>query len=309
MAALSGGGQSAFSIVDRTQELGVHPDCQNTEFASNTVRPVLCTFKFHPLLQFCYPQCETWCPFLSVPEGREPRRRAWIHSSCSLHDCHFFLGDQGENEVCHWRVGWPQRPPFWWLVCSAGSGVLQWTHGSRLTCHPVFQRTQAFLLQHFWWATLEVDMHGFIKACTICSQHKPSHHAPSGLLQPLALPLCQIFFCVCVLMPDSPALFFGLFSWLWSGLFSTCLSFSCPGKLLILPSDFACSLAVLVCLSSSYPATCSFLRIIDLWDYFLEFLDTVLTLCSYMDRLLLNHWESSSVVCVLQLGPPSAYDT
>lgn len=70
-----GAGQSAFSSVNQTQELGVHPDRQKTEFSSNTLRPVLCPFKFHPLLQLCYPQCETGWPFSSVPEGREARRR------------------------------------------------------------------------------------------------------------------------------------------------------------------------------------------------------------------------------------------
>lgn len=147
---------------------------------------------------------------------------------------------------------------------------------------------------HAW---IQQSLYHLLPTQTISSSSLWSSSAPGTHTLP-------DFFCV--LMSDSPALLFRLFSWL-----RPCLSCSCPGKLLIFPSDFACSLAVPVGPSSSHPATCSFLRIIDLWDYFLEFLDTVLTLCFYMDRLLpvINHWESSSVVCVLQQGPASAYDT
>lgn len=63
-------------------------------------------------------------------------------------------------------------------------------HGSRLNYQPSTQGTWDVLHQCFWWATLEEDTRGFVKSCTICSQHKPSHQAPSTHLQPLLIPHC-----------------------------------------------------------------------------------------------------------------------
>lgn len=68
------------------------------------------------------------------------------------------------------------------------SDVLQWAHNSRLTCHPGSQCTRDVLLQRFWWSTLERDTREFVNACPVCNQHKPSHQAPAGLLQPLSVP-------------------------------------------------------------------------------------------------------------------------
>jgi len=61
------------------------------------------------------------------------------------------------------------------------SDVLAWAHASKLICHPGMQRTQDFLLQCFWWATLEEDTREVVNACPACNRHKPSHqvnHVP-----------------------------------------------------------------------------------------------------------------------------------
>ncbi|KAI3354114.1 hypothetical protein L3Q82_018667 [Scortum barcoo] len=55
-------------------------------------------------------------------------------------------------------------------------------------CHPGIQRTIDVVRQRFWWATMNEDTRGFVKACPVCSRHKSSHHAPAGLLQPLPVP-------------------------------------------------------------------------------------------------------------------------
>ena len=68
------------------------------------------------------------------------------------------------------------------------SQFLQWGHSSRLACHPGVRRTLALLQQRFWWATMERDTKEFVAACQICSQHKSTHQAPSGLLHPLPVP-------------------------------------------------------------------------------------------------------------------------
>ncbi|KAK7879248.1 hypothetical protein WMY93_033967 [Mugilogobius chulae] len=66
--------------------------------------------------------------------------------------------------------------------------VLQWGHSSRLTCHPGFHRTLAFIRQKFWWPSMHKDIRSFISACSTCARSKSSHQAPSGLLNPLPTP-------------------------------------------------------------------------------------------------------------------------
>ncbi|KAF7640711.1 hypothetical protein LDENG_00020950 [Lucifuga dentata] len=66
--------------------------------------------------------------------------------------------------------------------------VLQWAHASRLFCHPGIQRTISVLRRRFWWSTMEEDIREFVNSCPVCNQHKPSHHAPACLLQPLPVP-------------------------------------------------------------------------------------------------------------------------
>ena len=68
------------------------------------------------------------------------------------------------------------------------SEVLQWAHSTHLTCHPGIQRTKEVLQQRFWWASLDQDTREFVNACPVCNQHKSSHQAPAGLLQPLPVP-------------------------------------------------------------------------------------------------------------------------
>ena len=68
------------------------------------------------------------------------------------------------------------------------SDVLQWAHSSPLTCHPGIQRTKEVVQQRFWWVTLAEDTREFVNACPVCNQHKPSHQAPAGFLQPLPVP-------------------------------------------------------------------------------------------------------------------------
>lgn len=71
---------------------------------------------------------------------------------------------------------------------SLRSEVLQWAHGSRLTCHPGASRTKEVLQQRFWWSTLSEDTADFVKACVICNQCKTPRQAPAGLLHPLPVP-------------------------------------------------------------------------------------------------------------------------
>ncbi len=51
---------------------------------------------------------------------------------------------------------------------------LLWRHSSELACHPVMARTR--------------DAKESVATCQVSSQHKSSHQAPTGLLQPLPAP-------------------------------------------------------------------------------------------------------------------------
>ncbi|KAK7922179.1 hypothetical protein WMY93_009081 [Mugilogobius chulae] len=71
---------------------------------------------------------------------------------------------------------------------SVRSKVLQWGHNSKLTCHPGFNRTLAFLRQRFWWPSMSQDTRSFVSACSVCARSKSSHLPPAGLLHPLPIP-------------------------------------------------------------------------------------------------------------------------
>ncbi|KAI3366903.1 hypothetical protein L3Q82_009548, partial [Scortum barcoo] len=97
-------------------------------------------------------------------------------------------------------------------LCSSVPAVLQWAHSSRLTCHPGTQRTIDLVRQRYWWATVNQDTRGFVKACPVCNRHKSTHHAPAGLLQPLprllllsaaATEIATSVFCFCMLTSNS----------------------------------------------------------------------------------------------------------
>ena len=45
------------------------------------------------------------------------------------------------------------------------------------------------LRQHYWWPGLKKDVAGFVSRCLTCQQVKVEHQAPSGMLQPLSIPV------------------------------------------------------------------------------------------------------------------------
>lgn len=68
------------------------------------------------------------------------------------------------------------------------SSVLQWSHSSKLTCHPGVRRTLASIRQRFWWPSIAKEVSLFVAACSVCAQNKSSNKPPVGLLQPLPIP-------------------------------------------------------------------------------------------------------------------------
>uniref|UniRef100_A0A3Q3B2I2 Gypsy retrotransposon integrase-like protein 1 n=1 Tax=Kryptolebias marmoratus TaxID=37003 RepID=A0A3Q3B2I2_KRYMA len=68
------------------------------------------------------------------------------------------------------------------------SEVLRFCHTSRLFCHPGMSKTLRVVQSRFWWKGLTKDVKEFVAACRVCSQAKPSHRPPAGLLRPLPIP-------------------------------------------------------------------------------------------------------------------------
>lgn len=68
------------------------------------------------------------------------------------------------------------------------SQVLQWGHSSKLTFHPGFHRTLAFVRQQFWWPSMPWDTRAFVSACSVCARSRVSHQTPAGQLRPLPMP-------------------------------------------------------------------------------------------------------------------------
>src|SRR5882724_11870541 len=66
--------------------------------------------------------------------------------------------------------------------------VLQYSHDHPLEGH--FGQTKMLhqVQQHYFWPGLPVYVKDYCRSCTICSQAKPMHHKPYGLLNQLPIP-------------------------------------------------------------------------------------------------------------------------
>uniref|UniRef100_A0A8C7HG43 Gypsy retrotransposon integrase-like protein 1 n=1 Tax=Oncorhynchus kisutch TaxID=8019 RepID=A0A8C7HG43_ONCKI len=71
---------------------------------------------------------------------------------------------------------------------SVRSAVLQWSHASKIACHPGVARTMALLRRRFWWPAMGENTRRFVAACPVCAQNKSTNRPSSGLLHPLPIP-------------------------------------------------------------------------------------------------------------------------
>ena len=53
---------------------------------------------------------------------------------------------------------------------SVRTQVLEWSHGSRLSCHPGVSRTLSVLKQRFWWPSMRKDL-AMRKVLRCCMRH------------------------------------------------------------------------------------------------------------------------------------------
>ncbi|GBG64169.1 hypothetical protein CBR_g40869 [Chara braunii] len=51
-----------------------------------------------------------------------------------------------------------------------------------------YKKTEANLLQRFWWPTMMRDAQLYVETCQVCQRDKPCTQAPLGLLKPLPIP-------------------------------------------------------------------------------------------------------------------------
>ena len=67
--------------------------------------------------------------------------------------------------------------------------ILDEAHNAPYAMHPGTTKMYNTLRQHYWWPGLKKDVAGFVSRCLTCQQVKAEHQAPSGMLQPLPIPI------------------------------------------------------------------------------------------------------------------------
>jgi hypothetical protein len=67
--------------------------------------------------------------------------------------------------------------------------ILDEAHNSAYSIHPSTTKMYLDLKERYWWNGMKGDIARFISHCDVCSRIKAEHHKPSGLLQPLPIPV------------------------------------------------------------------------------------------------------------------------
>lgn len=67
--------------------------------------------------------------------------------------------------------------------------ILNEGHKSRLSIHPGTTKMYKDLKGMFWWSGMKRDIVNYVTSCLICQKVKIEHQKPSGMLQPLEIPV------------------------------------------------------------------------------------------------------------------------
>jgi hypothetical protein len=67
--------------------------------------------------------------------------------------------------------------------------ILDEAHNSAYSIHPGTTKMYLDLKERYWWNGMKGDIARFVSHCDVCSQIKAEHQKPSGLLQPLSIPV------------------------------------------------------------------------------------------------------------------------
>ncbi|KAK5794556.1 hypothetical protein PVK06_035793 [Gossypium arboreum] len=67
--------------------------------------------------------------------------------------------------------------------------ILKEAHGGLCAMHPGGNKLYHDLRELYWWPGLKREVTEFVGKCLTCQQMKAEHQLPSGLLQPVKIPL------------------------------------------------------------------------------------------------------------------------
>ena len=67
--------------------------------------------------------------------------------------------------------------------------ILDEAHNASYVMYPGTTKMYQTLRQHYWWPKVKKDVAEFVSKCLTCQQVKAEHQAPSGMLQPLSIPV------------------------------------------------------------------------------------------------------------------------
>ena len=67
--------------------------------------------------------------------------------------------------------------------------ILEDCHCSKYTIHPCSSKMYADMEHLYFWEGMKRDVASYVSRCMTCQLIKAEHHRPSGLLQPLKIPL------------------------------------------------------------------------------------------------------------------------
>jgi hypothetical protein len=67
--------------------------------------------------------------------------------------------------------------------------ILEEAHNSKYLMHPGSDKMYHMLRDAFWWPMMKRDIEGYVEKCLTCLQVKAEHQKPSGMLQPLDMPV------------------------------------------------------------------------------------------------------------------------
>jgi hypothetical protein len=67
--------------------------------------------------------------------------------------------------------------------------ILEEAHKGKFTIHPGITKMYQDLRQMYWWPGMKNDVASFVSKCLVCQKVKIEHQKPSGLLQPLEIPV------------------------------------------------------------------------------------------------------------------------
>ena len=69
------------------------------------------------------------------------------------------------------------------------SEIMEEAHSSAYAAHPGSTKMYRILKDYYWWPNMKREIAAFVSRCLICQQVKAERQKPSGLLEPLPIPV------------------------------------------------------------------------------------------------------------------------